>query len=180
MKKMITTFAIVAVSFVCIACASIGDKTTSMNAVDSKNNNVKLQANEKNVSNSVKTSIEIGDIGPGGGIVFYIDGNRAYECSKSLGQEYRHDEAKAVCSEYRGGGYDDWYMPNKDELNYIYQNLRKPGKILDRDYYWSSTEDYNDFAWLQIFDDVASGCQLSKWRGLNFCAIAIRSFLLPQ
>ena len=109
--------------------------------------------------NFVKTvtenlSLKIGDIGPGGGLVFYIEGNRAYECSEVLGSA-TWSEAKTLCSEYRGGGYDDWYLPNKDELNYIYQNLRKPGKISGNSWFWSSSEyDGNNYnAWLQRFSD---------------------------
>ena len=97
-------------------------------------------------------SLKIGDIGLGGGLVFYIEGNRAYECSEVLG-ERNWNEAKTLCSKYRGGGYDDWYLPNKDELNYIYQNLRKSGKILGNSKFWSSSLNYNGDAWEQSFSD---------------------------
>lgn len=97
-------------------------------------------------------SLKIGDIGLGGGLVFYIEGNRAYECSEVLG-ERNWNEAKTLCSKYRGGGYDDWYLPNKDELNYIYQNLRKSGKILGNSKFWSSSINYNGDAWEQRFSD---------------------------
>lgn len=97
-------------------------------------------------------SLKIGDIGQGGGLVFYIEGNRAYECSEVLG-ERKWSEAKTLCSEYRGGGYDDWYLPNRDELNYIYQNLRKPGKISSNSWFWCSSEGYYNNAGVQKFDD---------------------------
>ena len=97
-------------------------------------------------------SLKIGDIGPGGGLVFYIEGNRAWECSEVLG-ESNWSEAKTLCSEYLGGGYDDWYLPNKDELNYIYHNLRKPGKISGGSWFWSSSSYGNYSAWYQRFSD---------------------------
>ena len=110
--------------------------------------------------NFVKTitenlSLKIGDIGPGGGLVFYIEGNRAWECSEVLG-ERDWSEAKTLCSEYRGGGYEDWYLPNREELNYIYQNLRRPGKISGNSLFWSSSADNNDNPWKQRF---SSGSQ---------------------
>lgn len=62
--------------------------------------------------------------------------------------------AKTLCSEYRGGGYSDWYLPSKDELNLVYINLRRTGKISGNDWFWSSSEDNNsDHAWEQRFSD---------------------------
>lgn len=101
-------------------------------------------------------SLKIGNIGPGGGLVFYIEGNRAYECSEVLG-ERNWNEAKTLCSEYRGGGYEDWYLPNKDELNYIYQNLRKTGKISGDSSFWSSSSSGDNHAWKQFFSDGSQG-----------------------
>ena len=123
-------------------------------------------------------SLKIGDIGPGGGLVFYIEGNRAWECSEVLG-ERNWSEAKTLCSEYRGGGYDDWYLPNNDELNYIYQNLRKSGKILGNEWFWSSSEGYNygTSAWRQIF---TVGTQYSTNKGSISYVRAVRLFSIDN
>jgi general secretion pathway protein G len=43
--------------------------------------------------------------------------------------------AAEIASDYQGGGYDDWYLPSSNELNYLLTNL----SIYDS-YYWSSTE----------------------------------------
>ena len=102
-------------------------------------------------------SIKIGDIGLGGGYVFYIEGDRGLECSEILGTA-NWNEAKELCKNYRGGNYSDWRLPTKEELNYIYVNLRKLGRITGNDWYWSSSA-YNDyFAWGQKFSGGGTGC----------------------
>ena len=119
-------------------------------------------------------SIKIGDIGPGGGIVFYIEGTRCLECSDLLGEGYWGD-AKELCKSYRGGGYSDWYLPTKEELNYIYQNLRTSRKIGGDTCYWSSSSDSYGFmkGWAQRFSD---GYQYSDSVACNFSVRAIRAF----
>lgn len=87
-------------------------------------------------------SLKIGDIGPGGWLVFYIEGNKSWEVSELLG-EATWSEAFNLCKDYRGGGYDDWYLPTKDELNLIYQNLRRTGKISGNGWHWSSSQGYD-------------------------------------
>lgn len=97
-------------------------------------------------------SLKIGDIGPGGGLVFYIEGTRAWECSEVLGSS-NWEGAKSLCSKYRGGGYSDWYLPSEDELNLVYINLRRTGKISGNDLFWSSSEINDNRAWSQRFSD---------------------------
>ena len=101
-------------------------------------------------------SLKIGDIGPGGGIVFYIEGKKAYEVSEILG-EANWETAKTIAKNFRGGGYSDWYLPTKDQLNLVYQNLRKTGKISGNSWHWSSSE-FNIYnAWSQSFSDGFQG-----------------------
>ena len=101
-------------------------------------------------------SLKIGDIGPGGGIVFYIEGQKAYEVSESLG-EANWETAKKLCKDFRGGGYDDWYLPTMDELNLVLSNLRTT-IISGNSWHWSSSErnDRNG-AWLQSFSGGYQG-----------------------
>ena len=96
--------------------------------------------------------IDIGDIGPGGGIVFHIEVNKAWEVSEKLG-ETNWQDAKNLCNSYRGGSYDDWYLPTKEELNLIYVNLRKRGKIAGDSCFWSSSEYNFNYVWFQYFSD---------------------------
>ena len=83
-------------------------------------------------------TLKIGDTGPGGGLICNIEGKRGLECSEVLG-DADWEGAKKMCAEFRGGGYDDWYLPSKEELNFIYNNLVKTGKIIGRGYFWSSS-----------------------------------------
>jgi hypothetical protein len=71
--------------------------------------------------------------------------------------ESKTDYAAKLCADYRGGGYDDWFLPSKDELNLMYQNLKVQnlGGVSD-DVYWSSSE-YNTGAWGQGFSDGYQG-----------------------
>ena len=67
--------------------------------------------------------------------------------------------AAALARAYTGGGYDDWFLPSKDELNKMYLNratinttaVSNSGSNFSSYYYWSSTEYSNILAWLQYF-----------------------------
>ncbi|MDD5475675.1 MAG: DUF1566 domain-containing protein, partial [Syntrophales bacterium] len=63
------------------------------------------------------------------------------------------DTAARMCSDYRGGGKDDWFLPTKDELELIFTHLfeeRIGGLRLGE--YWSSTETTNGrHAWNHNF-----------------------------
>ena len=133
--------------------------------------------------NFVKTitenlSLKIGDIGPGGGLICNIEGGRALECSEVLGSA-TWSEAKTLCSEYRGGGYDDWYLPSREELNFIYVNLKLTGKIIGSSWFWSSSEYYsgNIYAWGQRFRD---GYQDGDYRSNPSSVRAVRSFTIDN
>ena len=58
--------------------------------------------------------------------------------------------AAALCSAYHGGGFTDWYLPSKAELNLLYMKKNLFGGFLDC-YYWSSTEYVSYDAWNQSF-----------------------------
>ena len=51
------------------------------------------------------------------------------------------DNAAVLCDNLVSEGYDDWFLPSKDELNAIYENLREEGiGRLTAAFYLSSTE----------------------------------------
>ncbi len=59
--------------------------------------------------------------------------------------------AALLCAELVRGGYGDWYLPSKEELNLMYTNLHLAGLGGFGEFYWSSTEDSSAIAWTQNF-----------------------------
>ncbi len=115
---------------------------------------------------------KIGDTGPGGGIIYYIEGNRYYECTGLLGRE-NFEGAKKMCQEYRGGGFDDWYLPTKEDLNRIYKNLKTVEISAADEYFWSSSPYDNGDAWVQRFSDGGKG---GYDKDYALCVRAVRAF----
>jgi hypothetical protein len=60
--------------------------------------------------------------------------------------------AAKLCRDYNGGGYKDWFLPAKDQLNVLYQQKNLVGGFVD-EIYWSSTEISYGEAWVQYFLD---------------------------
>jgi len=58
--------------------------------------------------------------------------------------------AARICNDLVSGGYSDWYLPSKDELNMLYLNRIAIGGFTIN-YYWSSSEYDNNLAWVQFF-----------------------------
>ena len=84
--------------------------------------------------------------------------------------------AASVCNNLTSGGYTDWYLPSKDELDMMYVNLHLQGLGgFALNYYWSSTEYVGEFAWGQ---DFASGFQYNGFdkNYLGYYVRAVRAF----
>jgi len=82
--------------------------------------------------------------------------------------------AASVCDNLISGGYTDWYLPSKDELDMMYVNLYMQGLGgFASDSYWSSTEVDNNYAWRQSFSD---GSQGTIHKGTTLYVRAIRAF----
>ena len=62
--------------------------------------------------------------------------------------------AAKICFDLTQGGYSDWFLPSKDELNLMYENLYlKSFGSFKPDGYWSSSEGVAGLAWVQYFDN---------------------------
>ena len=89
--------------------------------------------------------------------------------------------AADICANLTLGGYSDWFLPSKDELNEMYLNKAAIGgfALPLLDYYWSSTEDGEDFfgnfetSWSQNF---INGNQFNFNKNANANVRAVRAF----
>ena len=84
--------------------------------------------------------------------------------------------AAGIARDYNGGGYTDWYLPSKDELNKLYINKAAIGGF-EQYNYWSSSEYIGNFssgsAWIQYF---VNGGQTGGSKNTPNHVRAIRSF----
>jgi hypothetical protein len=77
-----------------------------------------------------------------------------------------------ICYELNSGGYQDWYLPAKDELNCLFQNRVAIGGFTSV-IYWSSTEGIASVAWSQLFSD---GVQNGVSKFLSTRVRCVRAF----
>ena len=97
-----------------------------------------------------------------GGIIVELDYNAEHgliAAKKDLDKCNWYD-AKKKCEELKLYGYDDWQLPNKDELNLLHNSKDKMGGFANI-CYWSSTESDNSVAWGHCFE-VGNQCGMSK------------------
>jgi hypothetical protein len=80
--------------------------------------------------------------------------------------------AAGLARAYTGGGYTDWYLPSKDELEKLSYTREIIGGFVNY-YYWSSSEVEQSKAWFQTF---FSGRQETSVKGEPAIVRAIRSF----
>jgi hypothetical protein len=80
--------------------------------------------------------------------------------------------AARLCGDLVLGGYSDWYLPSKDELNQLYLNRVAIGGFANN-IYWSSTEFSNGGAWAQSF---GNGGQYGNGKYEGYAVRAVRAF----
>lgn len=71
--------------------------------------------------------------------------------------------AMAFCENLTAGGHDDWFLPNKDELNALYINRQAIGNFSE-DKYWSSSEINSNNSYCQ---DFTNGTQSNEKKSTN-------------
>ncbi len=98
-------------------------------------------------------------------------------------EEPRHDRADyaaKLCADLEYGGKTDWFLPSKDELNEMFENLHdKSLGGFTAVNYWSSSEDDSNHAWTQSFDngDQAVGPKAGlSFLGVHISVRAVRAF----
>jgi hypothetical protein len=80
--------------------------------------------------------------------------------------------AAQLCADLVLDGYDDWFLPSKDELNELYKNRNVIG-VSGPGNYWSSSEATLYLAWYQGF---SGGSQHDSNKDLIFRVRAVRAF----
>jgi len=84
------------------------------------------------------------------------------------------DTAADICANLSLGGYNDWFLPSKDELNLMYENLKIFGVGgFAGDGYWSSSESDANYAWDRNFND---GDQDDDGKDNTYRVRAVRAF----
>lgn len=98
---------------------------------------------------------KFGDKGPGGGIVVRLENDMAIELSEPIA-EVDFQQASSVCKDYRGGGYDGWYLPTVS----LPQCIRFPDDVTKQSFtgkkIWAYAPDYTKVYKVQMWE-MSSG-----------------------
>ena len=110
--------------------------------------------------------------------LFDGDGN-CYGIRRSQG-DCASCNAAELCLDLSLGGYSDWYLPSKYELNLMYLNIGQGNALglgnvggFAGNVYWSSTESDNFYVWLQYF---YGGMQYIDSKNASGFVRAVRAF----
>lgn len=123
-----------------------------------------------------KLVVSVTEVGRYGGYVFTMtnaDGTMTnYEISDALPITYTWADAKLQTS---WNGSSGWHLPTKEDLHAPYTELFASGKPLtgDTNFYWSSSELNDNYAWRQVF---ASGGQGSDYKTYKGSVRVVRGF----
>jgi hypothetical protein len=82
------------------------------------------------------------------------------------------NRAARICDDLVLNGFDDWFLPSKDELNQLYLQKNVVGGFISN-FYWSSTEHATGTAWGQAF---LNGYQHSYEKDITGSVRAVRAF----
>ena len=113
-------------------------------------------------------ALAIGDSYQGGKVAYiFIAGDPGYIVGETHGLIAAPSDQSAetgmpfpnadiICSNLESGGYTDWHLPSKDELNKLYINRAIIGGFRSTKTYWSSTLykiSWASYVWTQSFFD---------------------------
>src|SRR5574344_1886964 len=99
-----------------------------------------------------------------------------------VGQAGHTNSAAKLCLDLVSGGQSDWYLPSIQELNMLWNNYYTVARVLSQisgaaqlsnSFYWSSSENYLNFAWYFVF---GNGGTSSNYKTNAGCVRAVRAF----
>ncbi len=146
--------------------------------VNDQNNNEGFKALNGNLV--LSNTYDIGDVGPGGGLIYSKNGNTYWEVSDDIGYNNWYD-AYSISASYNGGGNIGWHLPSLADLTDVYNALRKPGLPLQdvTFWYWATDKSVSgkvEVADVKTFHDGRSTTDfLDKVHNVR----AIRTFTTP-
>jgi hypothetical protein len=80
--------------------------------------------------------------------------------------------AASLCDQLVLNGFDDWFLPSKNELDALYLSKAVVSGFSE-DFYWSSTEHGEGSAWEQVFN---TGAQYNANKNFHIRVRAVRAF----
>lgn len=86
-----------------------------------------------------------------------------------------NNAAALQCSAYSFGGFDDWYLPSKDELNELFKCGLLRNTFI-KDSYWTSSENTSLKVWHQYFSGSDIGKQFDNLKHWKLNVRPIRRF----
>ena len=112
--------------------------------------------------------------GPAGGLVFMQHDDGTYvECwTQDEPEGMKWDQAREHVKKLNHGGYNDWSLPNKNELDKMFDNRDRIDNF-QAIWYWSDTEYSELNAWRQLFN---TGIQSNSSKHYHYRVRAIRRF----
>ena len=123
---------------------------------------------------------QIGDMGPGGGYIFFADGNTYMECSPKEIGEFSRKRARELAESYRGGGFNNWQLPSRKELDLMFINLKKKGNTggFYNYEYWSIDSGEKGFFGGKTYKtvDFYDGASYERDESKSYYVRAVRKF----
>jgi len=125
------------------------------------NGNVKLRPAANDHAKPESTEPKIGDRMADGSIYAGTSpdtGKAMYATPADAPLTMKWKAAMEYAAKLDAHGHDDWRVPTKSELNVLFQNRAAIGGFdvsgsNPAGWYWSSSQDYDYFAWAQRFSD---------------------------